>query len=66
MQIEEALEDFPDISLISNPPTRDNQQLDKIFVTFKSQIFESGVFGERGLFFRLDRSVVKRKSTDNP
>ena len=58
--VDGSLANFPDLHLIDTPPTRGDQKLDKIFVNFKSQIFESGVLkpleNEHGV--RSDHAVI--------
>ena len=40
--VDGSLANFPDLNLVETPPTRGTQKLDKVFLNFKSQIFESG------------------------
>lgn len=58
--IDGALANFPDLSLVSSLPTRDGQNLDRIYVNFRSQVFETGVLKplENSAGVRSDHSVV--------
>ena len=58
--VDQSLANFPDLKLINTPPTRGAQKLDKLFINFNSQIFESGILkpleNDRGV--RSDHAVI--------